>query len=173
LLSDLRSNSALGPVPAIGIALAMLAALTFLPAVLYALGRAVFWPRRPAFEGEALAADALEAAALAGTDAPTGAAPVPAATTGAAHAPAAPTGWWARLAAFVARRPRAVCVATTAVLALATLGATQLRAGGVPQSELILGGSEAKTGQELLAQHFPGGAGSPVYVLVPAEEMQA
>src|SRR5690606_13490013 len=71
LLSDLRSNSALGPVTAIGIALAMLAALTFLPAVLYALGRAVFWPRRPAFEGEALAADALEAAALAGTDAPT------------------------------------------------------------------------------------------------------
>ena len=173
LLSDLRSNSALGPVTAIGIALAMLAALTFLPAVLYALGRAVFWPRRPAFEGEALAADALEAAALAGTDAPTGAAQAPAATTGAAQAPAAPTGWWARLAAFVARRPRAVWVATTAVLALATLGATQLRAGGVPQSELILGGSEAKTGQELLAQHFPGGAGSPVYVLVPAEEMQA
>uniref|UniRef100_UPI001C3D34F4 MMPL family transporter n=1 Tax=Picosynechococcus sp. (strain ATCC 27264 / PCC 7002 / PR-6) TaxID=32049 RepID=UPI001C3D34F4 len=34
LLSDLRSNSTLGPVAAIGIAFAMLAALTFLPAVL-------------------------------------------------------------------------------------------------------------------------------------------
>src|SRR5690606_24549282 len=36
LLSDLRSNSSLGPVTSIGIVLAMLAALTFLPAVLYA-----------------------------------------------------------------------------------------------------------------------------------------
>ncbi len=146
LLSDLRSNSALGPVTAIGIALAMLAALTFLPAVLYALGRAVFWPRRPRFESETVDLEAADAA---------------------------PTGWWGRLAAAVAKRPRLVWVATTAVLALATLGVTQLRADGVPQSELILGGSEAQTGQRLLAEHFPGGAGSPVYVLVPADEMQA
>ncbi|HZW27260.1 MAG TPA: efflux RND transporter permease subunit [Trueperaceae bacterium] len=146
LLSDLRSNSALGPVTAIGIALAMLAALTFLPAVLYALGRAVFWPRRPRFESETVDLEAVDAA---------------------------PTGWWGRLAAAVAKRPRLVWVATTAVLALATLGVTQLRADGVPQSELILGGSEAQTGQRLLAEHFPGGAGSPVYVLVPADEMQA
>lgn len=43
LLSDLRSNSTLEPVAAIGIAFAMLAALAFLPAVLYALGRVAFW----------------------------------------------------------------------------------------------------------------------------------
>ncbi|CAL9544631.1 MMPL family transporter [Streptomyces radiopugnans] len=47
LLSDLRNNRALGPVGAIGIACAMLSALTFLPAVLAVLGRSAYWPARP------------------------------------------------------------------------------------------------------------------------------
>src|SRR5690606_3905980 len=47
LLSDLKSNSTLGPVASIGIVFAMLAALTLLPAILGLLGRAAFWPRRP------------------------------------------------------------------------------------------------------------------------------
>ncbi|MBW4716748.1 MMPL family transporter [Saccharothrix obliqua] len=48
LFSDLNSNKGLGPVAAIGIGAALLASLTFLPAVLVLLGRAAFWPRRPA-----------------------------------------------------------------------------------------------------------------------------
>jgi RND superfamily putative drug exporter len=47
LLSDLSNNRALGPVGAIGIACALLSALTFLPAVLLLLGRSVYWPARP------------------------------------------------------------------------------------------------------------------------------
>ncbi|MFF9035778.1 MMPL family transporter [Streptomyces sp. NPDC014892] len=47
LLSDLTNNRALGPVGAIGIGCAVLATLTFLPAVLVALGRAAYWPARP------------------------------------------------------------------------------------------------------------------------------
>ncbi|MFJ5776984.1 MMPL family transporter [Streptomyces sp. NPDC093094] len=47
LLSDLTNNRALGPVGAIGIACAVLSALTFLPAVLLLLGRAAYWPARP------------------------------------------------------------------------------------------------------------------------------
>ncbi|MDA1362322.1 efflux RND transporter permease subunit [Glycomyces luteolus] len=46
LFSRLESNRGLGPVAAIGIAAAFLAAVTFLPAVLALLGRAAFWPRR-------------------------------------------------------------------------------------------------------------------------------
>ncbi|HET7303915.1 MAG TPA: MMPL family transporter [Segeticoccus sp.] len=48
LLSDLNSTRSLGPVAALGIVGALLAALTFLPAVLVLLGRAAFWPRQPA-----------------------------------------------------------------------------------------------------------------------------
>ncbi|MFJ1865596.1 MMPL family transporter [Streptomyces sp. NPDC088097] len=47
LLSDLTNNRALGPVGAVGIACAVLAALTFLPAALVLLGRAAYWPARP------------------------------------------------------------------------------------------------------------------------------
>jgi RND superfamily putative drug exporter len=48
LLSDLSSNQGLGPVGAMGVAAAMLSALTFLPAALLLLGRAAYWPFRPA-----------------------------------------------------------------------------------------------------------------------------
>jgi RND superfamily putative drug exporter len=47
LFSDLRSNQGLGPVAAIGIASALLASVTFLPAVLTLVGRAAFWPFVP------------------------------------------------------------------------------------------------------------------------------
>ncbi len=50
LLSELNSNRGLGPVAAVGIAFAMLAALTFLPAVLVLLGRRAFWPVRPTLD---------------------------------------------------------------------------------------------------------------------------
>jgi RND superfamily putative drug exporter len=49
LASDLNSTSSLGPVGAIGIAAALAAALSFLPAVLVLLGRAAFWPARPRY----------------------------------------------------------------------------------------------------------------------------
>lgn len=50
LLSDLSSNRGLGPVGSIGIASAMLAALTLLPSLLLVVGRWVFWPRIPRFD---------------------------------------------------------------------------------------------------------------------------
>ncbi|GLW70556.1 putative membrane protein [Kitasatospora phosalacinea] len=52
LLSDLTNNRALGPVGAIGIACAVLSALTFLPAALALCGRAAFWPARPRTDGK-------------------------------------------------------------------------------------------------------------------------
>src|SRR6476620_1265199 len=47
LLSDLGNTSGLGPVGAIGIAGALVSALTFLPAVLLLFGRSIFWPAIP------------------------------------------------------------------------------------------------------------------------------
>ena len=49
LLSDLGGNRGLGPISAVSVALAVLAALTFLPAALALLGRAAFWPFRPQY----------------------------------------------------------------------------------------------------------------------------
>ena len=47
LLSDLATNRALGPIASIGIVFSVLAALTFLPALLAIFGRAAFWPFAP------------------------------------------------------------------------------------------------------------------------------
>jgi putative drug exporter of the RND superfamily len=47
LVSDLASNRGLGPISAVNVLFAMVAALTFLPAALTLLGRAAFWPQRP------------------------------------------------------------------------------------------------------------------------------
>ncbi|RVW07357.1 hypothetical protein EGT67_22765 [Prescottella agglutinans] len=49
--SELNSNKSLGPVAAIGIACTYLVMMTFLPVALSAVGRWVFWPRRPQVDG--------------------------------------------------------------------------------------------------------------------------
>lgn len=57
LAAELNSESGLGPIGAIGIASALLAQLTFLPALLVVFGRRLFWPARPVYRpGEAAAA---------------------------------------------------------------------------------------------------------------------
>lgn len=58
LLSDLGSTRSLGPISVVGIVAALLAALTFLPAVLLLAGRRIFWPRIPAVAGPEPDADA-------------------------------------------------------------------------------------------------------------------
>lgn len=144
LLSDLKSNSTLGPVAAIGIVFAMLSALTLLPALLLLFGRAVFWPRRPRFEPEVVAEE---------------------------HGMRT-TGLWARLSGLIKKRPRVIWIVTTLVLLAGAAGVTQLDAQGVPQSDLVLGASEARDGQVALGEHFPGGSGSPVSVIVDEDRLQ-
>ncbi|WP_440312820.1 MMPL family transporter [Leucobacter chromiireducens] len=144
LLSDLKSNSSLGPIAAIGIVFAMLAALTLLPAILFAFGRAAFWPKRPKYEPEVVAAEH------------------------GIHG-----GVWAKLAGWIKRRHRPIWIVTALVLAVGVVGASQLDASGVPQSDLVLGASEARDGQQALGEHFPGGSGSPVMVITPESELQA
>ena len=141
LLSDLKSNSTLGPVASIGIVFAMLSALTLLPALLFVFGRAAFWPRRPRFEGGDIDAEDVSDAAL-----QTGRAAV-----AAEHRRVAvdePRGGWARVGRMVARRPRTVWILTTLVLLAGVALVPQLKADGVPQSDLVLGASEARDGQD-------------------------
>jgi RND superfamily putative drug exporter len=143
LLSDLATNRALGPIAAIGIVFAMLAALTFLPALLAIFGRVAFWPFIPKRGAGQLPDDLTKPA----------------------------TGFWARQARFVARRARPVWIVSTVVLLVASAGVLQLKADGVPSSDLVLGASDARDGQDALAEHFPGGSGSPVYVVVPEDRL--
>ncbi len=142
LLSELNSNRSLGPVAAIGIVFALLSALTLLPALLFVLGRTAYWPRRPHYDPDA-----------GGTD-------------------AEPQGGYARLAALVGRRARPVWIGVTVLLLAATIGIGQLRADGVAQSDLVIGRSDARDGQQALARHFPGGSGAPAYVITARADLR-
>jgi len=144
LLSDLATNRALGPIASIGIVFAMLSALSFLPALLAIFGRAAFWPFIPKGEGNRIPDDFSK--------------PV--------------KGIWAKQARFVARHARPVWIISTVVLLVAGAGVLQLKADGVPSSDLVLGQSDARDGQDVLAEHFPGGSGSPAYVIVPEGDFE-
>ncbi|MCG6566085.1 MMPL family transporter [Tessaracoccus sp. ZS01] len=135
LLSDLGSNRSLGPVASIGILFAMLAALTLLPALLYLMGRASYWPRRPRFLPDRTDEDEMN------------------------------QGVYAKTARFVSRKPRTVWIVCVLLLAAGAAFVPTLKADGVPPSDFVLGSSDARTGQEKLGEHFPGGSGTPVRVL--------
>lgn len=145
LASDLNSNRALGPVAASGIVFSMAATLTFLPAMLWLVGRAAFWPRVPRPQQASAETDA--------------AAPAP-----------RDHRLWRRVASVVQARPRVIWITVTLVLLASAAGVTQLRADGIPQSDFVLGETETKSGQQLLEEHFDAGTGSPATVFVDADQ---
>ncbi|MGO1885206.1 MAG: MMPL family transporter [Citricoccus sp.] len=155
LFSDLNSNRSLGPIAASGIVLAWAASLTFLPAVLYLVGRAAFWPSVPR-PGVVSRKDV-------GFQQPVDAGGAPIRGLESNH------GVWTRVGSLVARRPRAVWMATAAVLLVGAAGITQLQASGVPQTDVLLGETDAKAGQVVLEDHFDAGTGAPAAIIAPAD----
>ena len=137
LFSDLNSNQALGPVASTGIVFAMLATLTFLPALLALIGRPAFWPKVPHAQTDTSASQFR---------------------------------LWRNIAGLVRRRPRAVWLVVTLLLLASAAGVTQLKAHGVPQTELVLAETQTQAGQELLEEHFDAGTGTPSTVFAPAQE---
>ena len=143
LLSELSSNKALGPVAAIGIGFAFLAAMTMLPAVLALTGRAGFWPFRPAFGSRHPELD-----------------------------PGGRT-LWARIGRGISRRARLIWAVCAIALIAASFGLLQLQASGVSQNDLVEGYSQARDGQTALGEHFSQGSGSPVLVVAPHSALDA
>lgn len=155
LLSDLRSNQSLGPVAAIGIASALLGALTFLPAVLLLGGRRsriMFWPSRPVLQERAPG------------QAPDGRGQVGGQDHHGEHARHASTVW-ERVARLVSGHDRRVWVTTAVVLAVLAGFATTLQAGGTSNSAVFLTETESVAGQDVLAEHFPIGTVEPAHVV--------
>ncbi|QDC26837.1 MMPL family transporter [Georgenia yuyongxinii] len=150
LLSDLGSNSSLGPVGAIGIASAVLAALTLLPAMLLVAGRRsryVFWPRMPRYVHAPGRHEISQGSA-------------------AQPSPARP-GLWERVAGFVTRHARPVWVVTALVLAGAAAFVPTLRAEGTSDTDIFLSDVEAVAGEVVLAEHFEVGEVQPTVVITP------
>ncbi|MGO4192576.1 MMPL family transporter [Arthrobacter sp. YAF17] len=147
LFSDLNSNKALGPVAAAGILCSLFAALTLLPALMALLGRAAFWPFRP----KLLPETEREPELVTGLE--------------------GQKGVWRATGSLVSRRPRTVWIASVLLLLVASAGVLQLKANGVPQTDVILTASNAVDGQDALARHFDAGSGSPAVIV--ADETRA
>jgi RND superfamily putative drug exporter len=143
LLSELGSTKGLGPVGAIGIAGAMVSALTFLPAVLLLFGRRIFWPMIPRVD-HVHAEDAVNSKKL-----------------------------WGRVSGLVGRSPRKVWVVSVLALLACAAFVPTFKAEGISQEELFLNEVESVTGQRALAKHFDAGSGTPVEILTPVADAEA
>jgi RND superfamily putative drug exporter len=168
LLSDLASNRSLGPVAAIGIAAAFVAALTLLPALLLVAGqrsRGLFWPRMPRFAGE----HALPDAAVPGS----GEDGAPAATSSEDAVSVEGHGVWSRVASFVGRHDRPVWIVTALVLAACAAFVPTLDASGTGDSEVFLTQVDSVDGEEVLTDHFEGVSAQPAIVVAPEGDVQA
>jgi putative drug exporter of the RND superfamily len=78
-------------------------------------------------------------------------------------------GLWARIGVRIARRPRITWVVTAVVLGAMALGLTGLKAEGLQSKDSFRTTPESVTGEQVLARHFPAGAGNPVQVIGNAE----
>ncbi|MGZ0148394.1 MMPL family transporter [Kribbella sp. WER1] len=137
LLSRLGSTKGLGPVGALGIAGAFVAAMTFLPAILLAFGRRIFWPSVPHVD-HVHSRDQVGGRRL-----------------------------WGRVSGLVGRRSRRVWAITALALLACAAFLPTFKASGTSQEDLFLNKVESVTGQEQLGKHFDAGAGTPVEILTP------
>ena len=83
------------------------------------------------------------------------------------------TGIWARVGQRIKKSPRAVWVATTLVLVALSFGIVQLDANGLTNEQSFTTEQPSVLAEQKLAEHFPGGAGSPVAVIAKGDQAQA
>jgi RND superfamily putative drug exporter len=140
-LAQVEGTKGLGPIGALGIAVAMVSMLTLLPALLTICGRRAFW--RPPIFGWS---NGVPHYGDEGAD--------------ETH------GFWRQVAERVARRPRRVWIGTAGLLAAGALGMLTINTG-LTQADAYRDPVESLAGQELLAKSFPAGAVAATDVIVP------
>ena len=74
-------------------------------------------------------------------------------------------GLWARVGNRVARRPRPVWIVTALILGALAFTATTMKADGLTTAQTFVDKPDSVVGAQVLAAHFPAGAGSPVVVI--------
>jgi putative drug exporter of the RND superfamily len=85
-------------------------------------------------------------------------------------------GFWAGVGRRLAIHPRAVWVTTAVLLACAWLGLIGFKIGSLTTAQSFRGTPASVAAEQVVAQHFPGGAGEPVAVIgnaAAASQMRA
>ena len=83
------------------------------------------------------------------------------------------SGFWARIGARIAPRPRLVWVVTAVVLGICSLGILQLNAHGLSTADSYTKDFDSVTGQQVLIDHGLADNSSPVQIVTNADQAQA
>ncbi|HQZ85486.1 MAG TPA: MMPL family transporter [Actinomycetota bacterium] len=75
------------------------------------------------------------------------------------------TGLWSKIAGGVGRRPRMVWIVTALVMLAFAAFTPTLKASGITTTQAFVNKTDSVVGQEELAQHYPGGLGTPTIVI--------
>src|SRR5688572_4743090 len=140
-IAEVNATSGMGPIGAMGIAVAMLAMLTLLPALLVITGRWAFW--RPPMMGWG---NGVPHVGDEGADETHGA--------------------WRRVGERVARSPRRIWITTSAILIVCCFGILNFSTG-LNGGNQYVGEVESVDGQALLAKAYPSGNAIPTDIVVP------
>lgn len=134
-LATLRSFQILGPILALGMVFAIIAGLTFMPAVLSLLGKKAYWPTKiPVIGNEAR------------TVVPN-------------------SGFWARVGAWVGKRPLFTALSSVILLLAMSTGVLTIKPsfdllGSLPRD------TSSVQGYEIMKESFPAGSVDPTTVIV-------
>ena len=146
MLSDLSSTASLGPIAALGIFFAMIAALTLLPGILMLPGKhakVLFWPAK--LKHYATEEEAIEKS----------------------H------GVWNRMAQFVASHDRPVWIGTLALLGVCSIFYFSFPASGTSTTEQFTSNPEAVAGFEVLQEEFDAGSSQPTTLVIAEDQAEA
>jgi RND superfamily putative drug exporter len=80
------------------------------------------------------------------------------------------TGLWAKVGQRIKKAPRAVWLVTTLVLVGLSFGILQLNATGLSNEDSFTKEQPSVVAEKKLAEHFPGGAGSPVAIIAKGDK---
>ena len=80
------------------------------------------------------------------------------------------SGLWSRIAGGIGHRPRITWIVTALVMLILACFTFTLKSSGITTTQGFINRTDSVIGQELLAEHFPGGLGTPVIILANASE---
>ena len=83
------------------------------------------------------------------------------------------TGLWSRLAGLIGRRPRLIWTVTAGGLLVLAAFTVTLKADGITTTEAFVERTDSVIGQEQLADHFPGGLGTPAIIITNEAQIPA
>lgn len=82
------------------------------------------------------------------------------------------SGIWSKVAGGVGKRPRMVWIVTAAIMLGFAAFTPTLKADGITTTQAFVERTDSVVGQEELAQHYPGGLGTPTIVIANADQAQ-